>query len=231
MASFVCSALSNCYQNYVPSFTAIHAEIVRKELTSVVESVYVGRSAYQFNGKGSDYLKSKSVFIAPNLWDLGRALVIYSAFAALGYLMFSFGLVSVGYGVMGFFGYLALGETVGSFGKNHLKKALKTIKPFESLETISFTHSAESHKITIDPALMKNNVMRGVDTEGRTKIVLFKVPSPPRATHKQLIKIYYIGSDYFVRSFETKSGIGLECNNLLSGLEIQSLLDAVKSQT
>lgn len=230
MMTRACTAMPKYYQSCVPSFIADQIEKIRGELVFCIQKLYVGGSAYRFNGEGSEYLKSKSVYIAPNTWDLGHSLVIYSAFAALGYLMISLGSLWMGYGVITACCFFALGETVENYSGNHLEKALEQINPFDSLNTIEWKHSTSTRKITIDPKQVNENMMKGVDQWMRTQIVIFKLPPPPGTFYKQLIKIYYIGSEQFVRSHETIDGVRVECNNLLHGLDIQSLLDAVKSE-
>ena len=67
-------ALSKCYQSCVPSFIADQVDKIKREFIFCLEILYVGGSSYRFRGQGEAYLKSKSIYIAPNPWDLAKSL-------------------------------------------------------------------------------------------------------------------------------------------------------------
>lgn len=185
--------------------------------------MYIGGSSYRFQGPGDPYLRSKSIYIAPNPWDLGRSLAIYMLIAGIGYFISSLGGIWLGYGLMIASTYFALGEIKENWDENHLKKALERLTPLETLPCIPWEHSPETHKITINPKNMTESAMRGVDEHNRTQLVLYKIPSRSGLSIKHTIKIYYLGTDLFVRSSEINQDIRLEYNNLLRGKDIQRI--------
>lgn len=227
--SVIYTTLSQCYHSCVPSFIVDQVDKIKSEFIYCLEKPYVGGSSYRFKGEGDPYLKTKSIYIAPNPWDLIKSLSIYTIIGAVGYLIASVGAVWIGYGILAGAAYFALAEAKEYWGGNHLAKALNAISPLDTLSVIDWTYAANTNKITIDPPKMTKNVMRGLGKDKTTQIVLFKLPPPAGTPYKKLIKIYYIGKDMFMRSLETKHGIRLDCNNLLRGEEIQSLLTAANS--
>lgn len=224
MNNYILPAVSSCYHFCVPSFAAQQLEIVGRELKFCLEKLYVGPSSYRFQGEGDEALKKKSFYVANNPWDLAKSLLIYGTIAALGYFLVTSGALWIGYGIMLGAGFFAFGEIKENLEGNHLKSALEKIAPpFETLKTLEW-HRSTMKKIDLDPSKMTDPVMRGMDEKNETVMIIFKQAAPAGAEYKTHIKAFYFGSSLFTRSSQIQDECLIECSNVLSGTEIQSLL-------
>lgn len=236
MTTYLYPIASHFYHNYVPTVIARNIESIQREFIDSLETPFkIG--GYLHDGNESDYLKSKSIYIAPNPFDLRKLFVIYAAIGLAGCCLASLFNFWVGGSVLFLSVHAALSDSRQHRLGNHLREAVNTIlskseipglaKTIDQLNSIEWTHSDKSHQIDVNPEKMTDVVMKGVDKTGSPSVVFFKVPLP---SGKNMIKAFYIGEDKFIGKTQTKKGIVITSDNLLNGKEIKGLLELMKNK-
>jgi hypothetical protein len=233
MTALVSSFIQTGCDNFVSSFMNSQIKVLKKEFMWALDALHVGGEYYRYNGPGDKYLREKSFYIAPNSWDFAKSLFCCSILASVGLLiaLCSFpGSCWIGGGIIAASAYYILAELKEGLAGNHLKKALELIAPFDQLPQVNWEFS-KLHEIQIDPKLITEKVMKGLNGNNEVEVIVFKLPPhySQQTDYHHLIKVYYLGQNNFKETkgvMKTVDGIAyrFECNNLLAGSDIDLLM-------